>query len=124
MAQQLRFFPQFERHSQVVELGVGAAARSFRIVAAWSRKECAWFLSIYESDGTALVENARVSPGSTVLEDMDRLHPTKPRTALIAAIGPEPYNQLDLGGVVKVIYFLYADIPVAAGDGTVFVVGP
>ena len=120
--QLLRFFPEFERHSQHVELGTGDAARVMRVVSEWSRKERAWFLSFYEADGTAVVENARVSPGSTLLEDIDRLDGTKPKTATILTIGgPEPYTRLDLGVTVKVVYALYSEVSTpSVGDGTVF----
>ena len=119
--QLLRFLPRFERDTQIVELGSGDDARSFTLVSEWSRKECAWFLSFYEADGTAIVESARVSPGSAVIEDIDRLDSTKPKTAFVFAFGPEPYGQLDLGVTVKVMYMLYSELSAAsAGDGTVF----
>lgn len=118
--QRLRFFPEFERHSQVVELGTGDDARAFSVISEWSRKESAWFLSFYEADGTAIAENVRVSPGNVMIPDMDRLSATKPKTAFIIALGPEPYDRLDLGVTVRVFHALYSEFPEAAGDGTVF----
>jgi hypothetical protein len=119
--QLLRFQTAFEQESQIVELGSGDAARSFTVTTMWSRKECAWFLSLYEADGTAVVENARVSPGSMLLEDIDRLDSTKPRTACLFVFGPEPYQQASLGTTIRVFYAAYSELPAApAGDGTVF----
>ena len=118
--QRLRFFPEFERHSQVVELGTGDDARAFSVISEWSRKESAWFLSFFEADGTAIAENVRVSPGNIMIPDMDRLSATKPKTAFILALGPEPYGQLDLGVTVKVFHALYSELDAPVGDGTVF----
>lgn len=108
MASRLPTFPTVPSHRYTVTLG---DAR-YQVRFTWRTRTQAWYLDLFEQDGTAIALGRRVSPGSDPLASL--LPPAKPSGELFIGGALDPYRQLDLGDEVTVEHYTTSDMEAAA----------
>ncbi len=96
-------FPLSPRHRFRVALGDAV----FGVVMTWRERCAAWYVDLYDADGTALITGRRVSPGTSPWADVvaDALP-----ESVVVAVGPDPYDRAALGAALALVSWDAADL--------------
>ena len=98
--QKLSVFPALPEFTQTALLG----DRSFRVRLRWFDRLDAWYLDLYEADGTPIALGRRVSPGWLAVPDVNRKRADLPAGGALFVLGDEPYVREDLGDGVQILF--------------------
>jgi len=103
MPKVLQTFPDLDRHTQEVRLD----GEPYRVRLTWRARPRAWYLDLFEADGTPIALGRRLSPQSLPLL-AGPLEGAPPGTFIVR--GPARYQRQALGETLLVIYYAEGEL--------------
>lgn len=105
MARTLNTFPLIPSHTQTVKLG----GTVFRLRLTWRDRNEAWYVDLFERDGTPIRYGKRLSAEWVPLNEV--MNPRE--DGMIYVVGPGNYDRDDLGDTLTLEYLSPAELNAA-----------